>query len=178
MTIPRLNAEQIEYVVTLVVDFIEERRRTFSPASAPLTNDQSARFAPYFPEEVLNNTRFIRVDELRNPPFYAELAGLGLKDLPPFSSMAATTFVDVIAAQVQFSDALRFHELVHAVQYRQLGLAKFAEHYVLGFLNGGKYEHIPLEQNAYELEARFTRDKRQKIDVLAEVNHWIREGRF
>ena len=178
MTIPRLSGAQVEYIITLVIDFIQERRRAFSPAGAPLTNDQRARFAPYFPEDVLNTTRFLRVDELANPRFYPELAGLGFNNLPQFSTMAATTFVDVIAAQVEFTDSLRFHELVHAVQYRQLGLGRFAERYVLGFLNGGDYEHIPLEQNAYELEARFARDKSRKLDVLAEVNCWINEGRF
>jgi len=178
MRIPPLNALQVDYIISLVVDFIEERCCAFTPASAPMTNDQRARFASCFPEDVLNNTRFIRVDELTNPAFYAELTRLGFTALPQLSTMAATTFLEVIAAQVQFTDALRFHELVHVVQYRQLGLAGFAQRYVVGFLNCGRYEYIPLEQNAYELEARFTRDKRQNIDVLAEVNRWISEGRF
>jgi hypothetical protein len=44
---------------------------------------------------------------------------------------------------------------VHVVQYRHLGVSSFADLYVRGFLNGGSYEEIPLEKQAYELEARF-----------------------
>jgi hypothetical protein len=47
---------------------------------------------------------------------------------------------------------------VHAVQYWQLGLQGFAEHYVRGFLSGGSYEEIPLEKQAYELEGRLVKD--------------------
>jgi hypothetical protein len=34
-------------------------------------------------------------------------------------------------------------------------LPEFAAKYVKGFLNGGSYEAIPLEMNAYELDTRF-----------------------
>jgi hypothetical protein len=178
MAIPNLNVEQIQHIVAQVADFIAESHEAFRPRSQHLTQQQRDQFAPYFPENVLNDTRFIRVDKLANPPFYPELERLGFAALPQFSAMAATTFVDVIAAQVDFYDALRFHELVHVVQYRQLGLQKFAERYVLGFLNGGGYDHIPLEENAYELERRFMADRHRQIDVLTEVNRWIREDRF
>jgi hypothetical protein len=50
---------------------------------------------------------------------------------------------------------LLFHELVHVEQYRKLGIPRFSELYVRGFLNGGSYEAIPLEVNAYSLEDRF-----------------------
>src|SRR2546429_7268300 len=45
-----------------------------------------------------------------------------------------------------------FHELVHAEQYRQLGVGRFAELYIRGFLSGGGYDGIPLEVNAYRSE--------------------------
>lgn len=41
-----------------------------------------------------------------------------------------------------FLNGLLFHELVHVEQYRQLGIPRFAELYVCGFLNGGTYEAI------------------------------------
>ena len=53
------------------------------------------------------------------------------------------------------SRAFLFHELVHTVQYKHLGLQGFAEQYVRGFLSGGSYEEIPLEKQAYELEGKF-----------------------
>jgi hypothetical protein len=45
--------------------------------------------------------------------------------------------------------------LTHVVQYEKLGLEQFAAKYVKGFLSGGSYEAIPLEVNAYGLDARF-----------------------
>ena len=56
---------------------------------------------------------------------------------------------------------LLFDELVHVEQYRQLGILRFSELYVRGFLNGGSYEAIPLEVNAYSFEDRFRRDTRR-----------------
>jgi hypothetical protein len=38
---------------------------------------------------------------------------------------------------------LLFHELVHVEQYRQLGIPRFAELYVRGFLSGGGYGYKP-----------------------------------
>ena len=64
--------------------------------------------------------------------------------------MAAITFCDVVVSHEPFSDGLLFHELVHVEQYRQLGVPRFSELYV-GFLNGGGYEEISLEVNAYTL---------------------------
>ena len=41
---------------------------------------------------------------------------------------------------VPFTDGLLFHELVHVQQYRQLGIPRFSEFYVRGFLSGGGYD--------------------------------------
>jgi hypothetical protein len=42
-------------------------------------------------------------------------------------------------------------------------LEGFARRYVRGFLNGGSYEAIPLEMNAYESDARFAASAHQDI---------------
>jgi hypothetical protein len=75
------------------------------------------------------------------------------------------------------TEALLFHELVNAVQYK-LGLRGFAEHYVRGFLRGGSYEEIPLEKQAYELEARFAEDRDTGFSVEAEVKLRMRLNRI
>jgi hypothetical protein len=76
------------------------------------------------------------------------------------------------------SDGLRFHELVHVEQYRQLGVRRFAELYVRGFLDGGGYEGIPVEINAYELGGRFEANPARKFSVQEEVANWVKAGRF
>ncbi|PYV63723.1 MAG: hypothetical protein DMG97_36950 [Acidobacteria bacterium] len=63
-------------------------------------------------------------------------------------------------------------------QYRQLGIPRFAQLYVRGFLDGGGYEAIPLERNAYALEDRFRTGPRRGFAVQEEVANWAAEGRL
>ena len=56
--------------------------------------------------------------------------------------MAAVTFCDVVVSHQPFTYGLLFHELVHVEQYRQLGIPRFAELYVRGFLSGGWYDGL------------------------------------
>jgi hypothetical protein len=106
------------------------------------------------------------------------LRGLGFTNLPNQSTMAAITFYDVVVSRESFSNGLLFHELVHAEQFRQLGISRFADLYVRGFLNGCGYEAIPLEVNAYTLEDRFGREPDRGFSVPAEVARWVAEGRL
>ena len=77
--------------------------------------------------------------------------------------------IDVIAYPKQMDRSTLFHEMVHVAQYRVLGLRRFADLYVKGFFNGGGYEGIPLEQQAYELETRFSRNPKEKFSVEGDV---------
>jgi hypothetical protein len=117
-------------------------------------------------------------ERVPNPEFYPMLRGLGFKKLPDQSGMGAVTFSDVVVSHEPFSAGLLFHELIHVEQYRQLGIPRFSELYVRGFLNGGSYEVIPLEVNAYSLEDRFRGDPRRAFSVQAEVAQWLAEGRL
>jgi hypothetical protein len=98
--------------------------------------------------------------------------------LPDFTRMGAVTFVDTIVSHQLITDGLLFHELVHVVQYQNLGLAGFSRKYVLGFLQGGSYEDIPLEKHAYALGARFEREPTKDFSVEEEVRGWTLEGRY
>jgi len=117
---------------------------------------------------------------IHNPPFYRDLYEMGFEpgSLPDFELMAAITFVDTVVSYERFADRLLFHELVHVVQYEKLGLKSFAAKYLKGFLRGGSYEAIPLEKNAYELEARFASAQTEPFHVDAEVRAWIDAGRL
>jgi hypothetical protein len=60
----------------------------------------------------------------------------------------------------------------------ELGVERFAELYVSGFLSGGSYEAIPLEITAYALEGTFGKSPHRRFAVEDEVSAWIRPGRF
>jgi hypothetical protein len=123
----------------------------------------------FFSPQVLDGTRLLvlRGERVGNPDFYPMLRGLGFNNLPDQSTMAAITFYDVVVSHEAFSNGLLFHELVHVEQYRQLGIPRFSGLYVGGFLNGGSYEAIPLEVNAYTLGGRFEFDPHRMLSPMA-----------
>jgi hypothetical protein len=133
----------------------------------------------FFSPQLLDGTRLLVLqgERVANPDFYPMLRSLGFNNLPDQSAMAAITFCDVVVSHESFSNGLLFHELVHVAQYRQLGIPRFSELYVRGFLNGS-YEAIPLEVNAYTLGGRFERNPANRFSVVDEVGRWIAEGRL
>ena len=150
----KVPEEFIRMAATKVADYISEQRVLFGSKAAPIPADDKAALRPFFPADLLGTVRVVR-GKINDPPFYAQLRSLGIHNMPAFSDLAGITFVDIVVHVEPLTRSLLFHELVHAVQYRHLGVAGFADLYVRGFLNGGSYEEIPLEKQAYELEARF-----------------------
>jgi hypothetical protein len=163
-----------------VARYISAQRDRFFSRAAPMEVGAKTALHGFFRAEVLESTRFLVLngERIENPEFYVTLRGLGFRNLPDFRWMAAVTLQDVVVAHEAFSDGLRFHELVHVEQYRQLGGRQFAELYVRGFLNGGGYEGIPLEINAYELGGRFETNPARSFSVEEEVAEWVKARRF
>jgi hypothetical protein len=178
MAIPKLTPEQVAQVSELVAGHISAQYKKYAPRAVPLSAQQRAPLERFFADGILDEVRvLVLVGEwVANPEFYPMLRGLGFKNLPDQSAMGAITLCDVVVSHEQFTAGLLFHELVHVEQYRQLGIPRFSELYVRGFLNGGSYEAISLEVNAYSLEDRFLHDPRRVFSVQAEVAQWIAEG--
>jgi hypothetical protein len=150
----KVPEEFIRVAANKVAAYISEQRASFQSKGTPIPADEKAALQPFFRANLLDAVRVIRA-KVSDPPFYAQLRSLGIHNMPAFSELAGITFVDVVVHAAPLTRTLLFHELVHVVQYQQLGVSGFADHYVRGFLNGGSYEEIPLEKQAYELEARF-----------------------
>ena len=180
MPIPRFSEDQIAQFANLVANYISRQRETYVPRAVPLSAGQRFDVERFFVPEVLDQVRVLvlRGERVANPDFYPMLTAAGLDNLPDQSSSSAITFRDVVVAHDSCSVGLLFHELVHVEQYRQLGVSTFAEMYVRGFLDGGCYDAIPLEVNAYSLSERFESDPRRAFSVEEEVERWIAEGRF
>jgi len=180
MATPKLTADQVARVTELVAGYISAQRLKYAPRAVPLSAQQRAPLEPFFAREVLDRVRVLvlKGERVPNPEFYPMLRRLGFKNLPDQSAMGAITFCDVVVSHEPFSSGLLFHELVHVEQYRQLGIPRFSELYVGGFLNGGSYEAIPLEVNAYTLEGRFEKNPARQFSVPDEVAKWLAEGRL
>ena len=180
MGTPELTAEQVAQASALVAQYIFAQHSEYARQCAPLTPEQQAAMEGFFSPSLLDGVGIIRLDGQRvtNPSFYPMLAEMGFGNLPNFGGMAAITFSDVVVSHVPFTNGLLFHEMVHAEQYRRLGITRFAELYVQGFLAGGGYDGIPLEVHAYGLGARFEANPRQRFAVSNEVLDWIEESRY
>ena len=177
---PILSSEQISQVSAPVAEYVASQRDRFHNRATNLSPAQESTLAGFFHSDLLEATRILvlETERIANPPFYPALRSMGFTDLPDFAFMAAVTFNDVIVSHEPFSSGLLFHEFVHAEQYRQLGIPRFADLYVRGFLTGGGYDGIPLEINAYALGACFESAPHAAFSVESEVSSWIKHGKF
>lgn len=182
MLLPKLSDAQIAWAIQLVAAYIGQQRQSYRCRAAVLNENQKTAMEPFFSSFPLDSTRVVVLsgERVSNPAFYGELISMGFEadSLPDFELMAAITFVDTVVSHEPLTNRLLFHELVHVVQYEKLGLAEFAAKYVTGFLRSGLYEAIPLERNAYELDARFVTASAKPFSVSAEVQQWIDAGTF
>ena len=142
--------------------WVRQQIRRYSPAGEPLEAADRRALAPWFEAPTLDGLRLCQVAAVAGPGPLRPLAWLGFRPLFDFGSAAAITFGDLVlisaAGRCRGGDwrRLLFHELVHVVQYRLLGVDGFVEHYVRGWLDHGRdYYRIPLERQAYDLEAEY-----------------------
>jgi len=152
--------------------FSEQRTSLLAKASSIEPPPRSA-LQSFFPAEVLETVKIVR-GRASGPAFYAQLRSIGITNAPRFSEMAGITFQDVVVHVEPLTRQVLFHELVHAVQCRQLGWQGFAEHYLRGFLSGGSYEEIALEKQAYELGGRFVKHPTDCISVDPDVRRRLK----
>ncbi len=159
-TVPDLE-ETLDAYVEHGARWIASQRAAYRPAAAPLPARARKGLAGCFPRRILEAARWARTRRIASPGFLADFAERGLPAPPDFTRMAAITFADTIVvadAGWPASEALLFHELVHVVQYDLLGVAEFTRRYVRGWAEHGfRYETIPLERHAYELQGAFER---------------------
>jgi hypothetical protein len=180
MATPKLTVDQIAEVSRLVARYISTQRQKYAPRAVSLSGQQRSAVAAFFAPELLGNTRLLVLQDERvpNPDFYPMLRDLGFKNLTDRSAMAAIIFCDLVVSHEPFSDGLLFHELVHVEQYRQLGVPRFSELYVRGFLSAGSYKAIPLEMNAYGLEDRFRSAPHRGFSLQQEVASWLAQSKL
>jgi hypothetical protein len=173
----KLPEKQIAELAMWVAAYIAEQRAAFHAKAGPIRSAHKTALKPFFPADVLENVRLVR-GRASEPSFYPQLRAMGIRNAPTFSEMAGITFQDVVVHVEPLTDSLLFHELVHAVQYKHLGLHGFADRYVRGFLSGGAYVEIPLEKQAYELEARFAEKRDTGFSVETYVKQRMRLNQF
>ena len=173
MPLAKLSEKQIDQLARFVCSYIAEQRAVFGKRAQPIPAELIPQLQVFFPADVLSTVKVVR-GRAPEPGFYTVVRMMGIRDAPAFSEMAGITFEDVVVHVEPLSLPLLFHELVHAVQFKHLGLDGFVSRYVRGFLSGGSYEEIPLEKQAYELEERFASNPSAGFSVEDDVKQRIR----
>lgn len=114
-----------------------------------------ARLRDYFSPETLASARVITArTKLPFPPI-ADL-GIAFAELAQMA-LSGVTYDDLVFVhESQRTDRTLFHELVHVVQWRTLGVDRFLLTYGAGLAERG-YAHNPLEAIAYDLQSQFDR---------------------
>ena len=123
-----LTPQQMATFSHAVAEYISVQRDRYYNQAAPLTFGNT--WLRFFPAADLERLRVLQPgrERIPNPPFYADLERLGFTGLPDFTTMAAITFDDVVVFHDPITPQLVFHELVHVVQYRLLGIEEFARY--------------------------------------------------
>jgi hypothetical protein len=111
------------------------------------------------------------------PPFYAEALRITSGRFPDFVHMASVTYVDVIVFNERIESRPLFHGVVHAAQIEILGFEKYVELYVRGFVKNLSWLAIPLEDQAYKLDARFAEAPGEIFSVEEEIRMWQKQGK-
>jgi hypothetical protein len=67
---------------------------------------------------------------------------------------------------------------VHIAQFEAVGVERVIKGYFETLNESGLWMVVPFEEQAYQLDARFTRDPKDIFPVEKEVREWLRKGRF
>lgn len=167
-------------MVTGVCSYFSGERKLYLPHTHPLAAEWRQILEPFFSAEVLDRVRTITLEGARipPPPFYAEALALTGGNFPDFVHMASITYVDVIVFHDRIESRPLFHGAVHAAQIAILGFEQYVDLYVRGFVKNLSWMAIPLEEQAYKLDARFAESPRDVFSVDEDIRSWQRQGKY
>lgn len=162
--------------------WLRQQRERFLPKSAALDETQKNHMRPFFPEETLDRVRVVDAsesgDSLPYPPFYERVRAGGERVLPDAAHLSAMAFIDVIVFSRQPTPRTLFHNLIHVLQFGMVGTDRVLEGYFKTLSESGLWMVVAFEEQAYQRDARYTRDPSDVFSVEKEIREWMRAGRF
>jgi len=176
---PGLSEEKVREGIACLSSYLRQQRESYFASSVPLTRQHKALLAHYFSAPLLDQVRTVELAGQRvpNPSFYEEARTL-LAKLPDLTHLASLTFLDVVVFNEKLTERSLFHALVHAVQFQVLGLERYAELWVHGFVDTKVHFTVPLEAHAFSLESKFAGPPGERFSVEDEVRLWLKQGRY
>ena len=143
-------------ILPVLGDWIEKTLAENLTRAVPVIKFDWPMLPKVFPRELLRNAKVVVVSG--NVPF-PPLGSLGVDEFAHMEKMSRSgiTYKDTyFVNRSHQSESLHFHELVHVVQWEQLGVDRFLLAYGAGLMQFG-YADSPLEKMAYRLQADFDR---------------------
>jgi hypothetical protein len=170
----------IAEMVKGVAAYLQQEREVYVRHSEPLVANLRRVIQPYFSEALLDRLKTITLKGARipPPPFYAQAKEMSGGRFPDFVHMASITYIDVIVFHDEIEPRALFHGAVHAAQMSVLGFERYVELYVRGFVKNLSWLAIPLEEQAYKLDARYAENAADIFSVEDEIKAWVADGRY
>jgi hypothetical protein len=168
-------------MVTGVAAYYRQEREVYVRHSEPLEAGLRAKIQPYFSKELLDRLKTITLTggaRIPPPHFYAKAKEMSGGKFPDFVHMASITYIDVIVFHDEIDPRALFHGAVHAAQMSVLGFERYVELYVRGFVKHLSWLAIPLEAQAFQLEARFAENRTDVFSVEDEIRASAADGRY
>jgi hypothetical protein len=179
---PKFTQAELDGLVAEAVAWMQQQRNKYRPLSNPLSEPEKIQLRPFFPTEIVDGLRIKDVSQagatIPYPPFYERVRAGGSRVVPDAAHMTAIPFVDVGLFNRQPTLRTVFHTLVHVTQFSVLGLESVMKGYFKALNESGLWMVVPYEEQAYTLDARYTKDPSDIFSVEAEIREWLRAGRY
>jgi hypothetical protein len=179
-SLPQPTDAQVAQAVEWISSYLRNQREHYFAAARPLGAPQRSVMAPYFQAALLDRIRIVELkgERVTPPDFFPQVRALGFEHLPDIPHMESLTFLDVVVFNDKYSRRALFHALVHLLQIDALGLERYAELWVRGFLKTRAHFTVPLEVHAFSLASKFVRPNVDAFSVEEQVLRWAADGRY
>jgi hypothetical protein len=178
----KLTPFELSALVAEAGSWLRQQREKFRPYGIPLSDPQRTQLIPFFAAEILERVRIVSLPQIGetmpSPPFFEKLLASGPVMLPDSAHTAAVPFIDVAVFNSEPSPRIIFHTLVHVTQMVIVGPEQVMEGCFQALTVSGLWMMVPFEEQAYQMDARFTANPADAFSVDEEVREWLRTGRY
>ncbi len=178
----KFTPAELTALTSEAVLWLNQQREKFIPLGTSLSESQRKSLLPFFSAEILDRVRIVNLaqtsETIPYPPFYERVRAGGSRLVPDSAHMAAIPFIDVTVFNKEPTLRTIFHALVHVAQFTLVGVEKCMEVYFRVLNDSGLWLVVPFEEQAYQMDARYTRDPADYFSVEAEIREWLRSGRY
>ena len=182
METPKFTQAELAGLIAEAVAWLQQQRNKYHAVSDPLDEPLKIKLLPFFSAEILDGLRIKDLsatgEAIPYPPFYERVRAGGSRVVPDAAHMTAMPFIDVALFNRQPTLRTVFHTLVHVTQFTVVGVERVMHGYFQTLNESGLWMVVPFEEQAYQMDARFTKDPTDHFSVEAEIREWLSSGRF